>query len=170
MVRTKQTQHARHSPQDSNGSSNSSVSYDYRSSKHKQKNITGKQKAQMSRLTLIKRKSTGNSSSAKKPHRYRPGTRALMEIRRFQSTTSLLMRKLPFARVVREIALALSHGGIGWRWEVNAIRALQEAAEAYLVHLFEDTNLCCIHANRVTIMPKDMQLARRIRGHENMMY
>jgi histone H3-like centromeric protein A len=54
--------------------------------------------------------------------------------------------------------------GTGLRWQSQAIMALQEAAEAFMVHLFEDTNLCAIHAGRVTIMPKDMQLARRIRG------
>lgn len=55
--------------------------------------------------------------------------------------------------------------GVGLRWQSHAILALQEAAEAFLVHLFEDANLCAIHANRVTIMQKDIQLARRIRGH-----
>jgi histone H3 len=70
-----------------------------------------------------------------------------------------LIRKLPFQRLVREIAQ-----DTGLRFQSCAILALQEAAEAYLVGLFEDTNLCAIHAKRVTIMPKDMQLARRIRG------
>ncbi len=51
------------------------------------------------------------------------------------------------------------------RWQSHAIMALQEAAEAFLVHLFEDANLCAIHAKRVTVMQKDIQLARRIRGH-----
>jgi len=50
------------------------------------------------------------------------------------------------------------------RFQSAAIMALQEAAEAYLVGLFEDSNLCAIHAKRITIMPKDLQLARRIRG------
>lgn len=74
------------------------------------------------------------------------------------------MRKLPFARVVREIAVNFSADGEPMRWQSQAIQALQEAAEAYIVHLFEDTNLCAIHAKRVTIMQKDIQLARRIRG------
>jgi histone H3 len=82
------------------------------------------------------RKSAPTTGGVKKPHRYRPGTVALREIRKYQKSTELLIRKLPF----------------------------QEAAEAYLVGLFEDTNLCAIHAKRVTIMPKDIQLARRIRG------
>ncbi|KAL0262407.1 centromeric DNA-binding histone H3-like protein cse4 [Diplodia seriata] len=65
---------------------------------------------------------------------------------------------------VREIALNLVPDGEVLRWQSQAIQALQEAAEAFLVHLFEDTNLCAIHAKRVTIMQKDIQLARRIRG------
>ena len=97
----------------------------------------------------------------KRPMRYRPGTVALREIRRYQKTTELLIRKLPFRRLVREIAQDFK---MGLRFQPQAIGALQEAAEAYLVSLFEDTNLCAIHAKRVTIMPKDIQLARRIRG------
>ncbi|KAL1865290.1 hypothetical protein VTK73DRAFT_5403 [Phialemonium thermophilum] len=99
-----------------------------------------------------------------KKRRYRPGTVALREIRRYQSSTELLLLKLPFARLVREIALSVRPRDEGMRWQSQAIQALQEAAEAFLVHLFEDTNLCAIHAKRVTIMQKDLQLARRIRG------
>ena len=97
----------------------------------------------------------------KKPHRYRPGTVALREIRRFQKSTELLIRKLPFQRLVREIAQDFK---TDLRFQSSAVAALQEASEAYLVGLFEDTNLAAIHAKRVTIMPKDIQLARRIRG------
>ena len=97
----------------------------------------------------------------KKPHRYRPGTVALREIRKYQKTTELLIRKLPFSRLVREIAQDVK---TDLRFQAQAIGAIQEAAEAYLVGLLEDTNLCAIHARRVTIMPKDIQLARRIRG------
>ena len=97
----------------------------------------------------------------KKPMRYRPGTVALREIRRYQKTAELLIRKLPFNRLVREIAQDFK---TDLRFQAQAIGALQEAAEAYLVGLFEDTNLCGIHAKRVTIMPKDIQLARRIWG------
>lgn len=101
--------------------------------------------------------------------RYKPGTLALKEIRRYQKSTDFLLRKIPFTRLVREIAsdyvvgFSDSTGG-GLRWQSVALLALQEAAEAFLVHLFEDTNLCAIHAKRVTIMQKDIQLARRIRG------
>ena len=95
------------------------------------------------------------------PHRYRPGTVALREIRKYQKSTELLIRKLPFQRLVREIAQDFK---TDLRFQSSAVLALQEAAEAYLVGLFEDTNLAAIHAKRVTIMPKDIQLARRIRG------
>ncbi|MBZ3873685.1 histone H3, embryonic [Sciurus carolinensis] len=101
------------------------------------------------------RKSAPATGGVKKPHRYRPGTVALREIRRYQKSTELLIRKLPFQRLVREIAQD---------FRPALVMALQEASEAYLVGLFEDTNLCAIHAKRVTIMPKDIQLARRIRG------
>ncbi|XP_064085386.1 uncharacterized protein LOC135200707 [Macrobrachium nipponense] len=86
---------------------------------------------------------------------------ALREIRRYQKSTELLIRKLPFQRLVREIAQDFK---TDLRFQSSAVMALQEASEAYLVGLFEDTNLCAIHAKRVTIMPKDIQLARRIRG------
>ena len=109
------------------------------------------------------RKSAPIQGGIKKPHRYRPGTVALREIRKFQKSTDLLIRKLPFQRLVREISAEFKSD---LRFQSQAILALQEAAEAYLVGLFEDTNLCAIHAKRVTIMPKDMQLARRIRGEK----
>lgn len=106
-----------------------------------------------------------------KKRRYKPGTVALREIRKYQRSTDLLISKLPFARVVREVAddfieanYDSSASAVGLRWQSSAILALQEATEAYLVHLFEDANLCAIHAKRVTIMQRDIQLARRIRG------
>uniref|UniRef100_A0A3B3YT84 Core Histone H2A/H2B/H3 domain-containing protein n=1 Tax=Poecilia mexicana TaxID=48701 RepID=A0A3B3YT84_9TELE len=111
--------------------------------------------------TKAARKSAPSTGGVKKPHRYRPGTVALREIRRYQKSTELLIRKLPFQRLVREIAQDFK---TDLRFQSAAIGALQEASEAYLVGLFEDTNLCAIHAKRVTIMPKDIQLARRIRG------
>ena len=94
-----------------------------------------------------------------KPHRYRVGTAALKDIRHFQKSTALLIRKLPFQRLVREIAQDFK---TDLRFQSAAILCLQEAAKAYLVGLFEDTNLCAIHAKQVTIMPRDIQLARRI--------
>ncbi|XP_045862072.1 LOW QUALITY PROTEIN: histone H3-5-like [Meles meles] len=84
-------------------------------------------------------------SGVKKPHCYRPGTVALREIRRYQKSTELLIRKLPFQRLVREIAQDFK---TDLRFQSSAVMALQEACEAYLGGLFEDTNLCAIHAKR----------------------
>ena len=134
--------------------------------------------------TKAARKSAPATGGVKKPHRYRPGTVALREIRRYQKSTELLIRKLPFQRLVREIAqgmslvyfwlefsililLLLIDFKTDLRFQSSAIGALQEAAEAYLVGLFEDTNLAAIHAKRVTIQPKDIQLARRLRGERS---
>ncbi|PLW04877.1 hypothetical protein PCANC_13757 [Puccinia coronata f. sp. avenae] len=107
---------------------------------------------------------SGATAGVKKPHRYRPGTVALREIRRYQKSTELLIRKLPFQRLVREIAQDFK---TDLRFQSSAVMALQESAEAYLVGLFEDTNLAAIHAKRVTIQPKDIQLARRLRGERS---
>lgn len=111
--------------------------------------------------TKAARKSAPSAGGVKKPHRYRPGTVALREIRRYQKSTELLIRKLPFQRLVREIAQDFK---TDLRFQSSAVMALQESAEAYLVSLFEDTNLAAIHAKRVTIQPKDIALARRLRG------
>ena len=114
------------------------------------------------------RKAAANKGQKAK-HRYRPGTVALREIRRYQKSTELLIRKLPFQRLVREVALDVAfppRDREAYRFAPGAILALQEASEAYLVGLFEDTNLAAIHAKRVTIMPKDVQLARRLRGEK----
>ena len=112
--------------------------------------------------TKAARKSAPSTAGVKKPHRYRPGTVALREIRRYQKSTDLLIRKAPFQRLCRELTQKQSRGE--FRFQASAIGALQESSEAYNIGLFEDTNLCTIHAKRVTIMPKDIQLARRIRG------
>ncbi|KAI0261735.1 histone-fold-containing protein, partial [Gloeopeniophorella convolvens] len=100
------------------------------------------------------------TGGVKKPHRFRPGTVALREIRRYQKSTDLLIRKLPFQRLVREIAQDFK---TDLRFQSSAVLAMQEAAEAFLVSLFEDTNTAAIHAKRVTIQPKDLVLARRLR-------
>ncbi|RCI10998.1 hypothetical protein L249_8111 [Ophiocordyceps polyrhachis-furcata BCC 54312] len=106
----------------------------------------------------------GDPIPLRQKRRYRPGTIALREIRQFQSGTKLLLLKLPFMRLVREIGMNFRPRGKEFRWQSQAIQALQEATEAFMVHLFEDAQLCAIHAKRVTIMQKDIQLARRIRG------
>ena len=96
-----------------------------------------------------------------KRRRWRPGTQSLHEIRFYQKSCNLLICKLPFLRLVREL---FHNQKAGMRIQASAIYALQEASEAYLVYLFQDANLCVIHAKRVTIMLKDIQLAHRIHG------
>ncbi|KAK0535900.1 hypothetical protein OC834_001343 [Tilletia horrida] len=118
--------------------------------------------------TKAARKSAPAVGGVKKPHRYKPGTVALREIRRYQKSTDLLIRKMPFQRLVRDI-LGMNFGYTRpevphYRIQSSAISALQEATEAYLVSLFEDANHAAIHAKRVTVMPKDLALVRRIRG------
>ena len=101
-----------------------------------------------------------------KKRRYRPGTLALREIRKYQKTTDLLIRKAPFIKLVKEIL----HGKLGKteiRMQRIAVEALEEAAEYYLTNLFDDANLCALHAKRITLQPKDMQLALGIRGERN---
>lgn len=100
----------------------------------------------------------------KRPHRFRPGTVALREIRRFQKSSELLIKKRPFQRLVREITQDIK---ADIRFTSEAMLALQEATEAYMVRVFEDANLCAIHAKRVTIMIKDLRLSMRIRGELN---
>ncbi|KAJ7933211.1 histone H3 [Mycena leptocephala] len=103
----------------------------------------------------------GATGGVKKPHRFRPGTVVLRQIRKYQKSTELLIRKLPFQRLVREITQDFK---VDLRFQSSALQALQESAEAHLLSLFEDTNRAAIHAKRVTIQPKDMKLARLIRG------
>ena len=118
--------------------------------------------------TKAARKSAPATGGVKKPHRYRPGTVALREIRRYQKSTELLIPKLSFQRLVRQISSNIPTGEDGdkpmLRFQSAAIGALQEASESYLVGWFEDVNLLAIHAKRVTIQPKDLRLAMRIRG------
>lgn len=96
-----------------------------------------------------------------KPYKYRPGTVALREIRRYQHSTHLLVRRLPFQRLVRGLAQEFAYG---LRWQVSALDALQEAAESFLVTLFADSNRCALHANRITLVPKDILLACRLQS------
>ena len=112
-------------------------------------------------LASIDGAACAREQQTKKPYRYRPRKAALREIRKYQGSTEPLIRKIAFQRFVRELS---SDVMTDRRFQSSAMYALQEAAEAYLVGLFEDTNRCAIHCRRVTIMPKDIQLARRIRG------
>ncbi|RLV90073.1 histone H3-like centromeric protein CSE4 [Spathaspora sp. JA1] len=129
---------------------------------------TSSTSAAAARRTGLYRNEPGDVVTSRAPvrRRYRPGNKALREIRQFQKSTDLLIRKLPFARLVKEIAENSIGVDYGIRWQSHAIMALQEASEAFLIHLLEDTNLCAIHAKRVTIMQKDIQLARRLRGQD----
>ncbi|CAB9511300.1 Histone H3 [Seminavis robusta] len=111
--------------------------------------------------TKAARKTAPAAGGVRKKRRFRPGTVALREIRRYQRSTDLLIRRQPFQRLVREIAQDLKSD---LRFQGTALLALQEASEAYLIGVFEDSNLCAIHAKRVTVMTKDIQLAMRIRG------
>ena len=132
------------------------------------RNTGGKQPSAKSIKKAQAARKASSTGGVKKPHRYRPGTVALQEIRRYQKSTALLIRKLPFECLVREISQDFWKGTESSpRFTVDAILVLQEATVAYLIGLFEDMNLCAIHAKRVTICPKDMQLARRIRGEKN---
>ena len=108
-----------------------------------------------------KRKNKPATGGVKKPHCYRLGMVALREIRRYQKSMELLVRKLAMARLIREITQDFK---TDLRFQQAVTVALHEATEYYIMGLMEDTNLCAIHARRVTIIPKDMQLARRIRG------
>lgn len=148
-----ETSQNRNSPSTSNASTAEQAS-----SAPSRKTPGQKKPRKVTRKTQPKKKADG----IKKPHRFRSGTRALQEIRRYQRTTNTLISKLPFQRLVREVA---QNHRPDIRFQSAAIGALQEASEHYLTELFGDVNLCAIHAKRITIMPRDMQLARRLRGN-----
>eukprot|EP00804_Cyclotella_cryptica_P022278 CCRYP_018110-RB/>CCRYP_018110-RB protein AED:0.02 eAED:0.02 QI:0/-1/0/1/-1/0/1/0/148 len=124
--------------------------------------------------TKAARRMAPASGGVKKPHRYRPGTVALCEIRRYQKSTDLLIRKVPFQRLAREVLQDLNRPGsyphfTVEHFQATSLLAIQESVEAFSVGLFEDANFYAIHARRVTIMPKDMQLALQIRGDSELM-
>ena len=124
---------------------------------------TGGKAPRLHLATKAAREKARRMGGVKKPHRYSPGTVTFPEILKYQKSTKLLIRKAPFQRLVCEIAIVIKSD---LRMQSTALLALQEASEAYLIKLFEDTNECALHGKRVTILPKDMQLARRIRGEE----
>ena len=121
------------------------------------KNLVGR----ISTIRHASRKTAPAMGGLKKPRRFRPGTVAIREIKRYQKSTELLIKKMPFQKLVKQIALDYKSEV---RFQASAINALQEAAESYLIGVFQDTHLLAIHAKRVTIMAKDMILALRIRG------
>ena len=119
----------------------------------------------------VLRKGIVPTGGIKKPHRYRPGMVALREIRRYQRSTENLIKRTPFQKLIREISqeYRICPEGPGTPsvqvcFQSTAIAALQEAAENFIVGLFEDVNLLAIHARCVTIMPRDIHLALHIRG------
>jgi histone H3 len=110
---------------------------------------------------MLVTKKPKDAPDVKRPHRFKPGTVALREIRKFQKSTELLLRKKPFERLVRECA---GEWKDDLRFTKTAIAAFQEGTEAYMIQMFEDLNHCAIHARRVTIMPKDFHLRIRIKA------
>ena len=120
-----------------------------------------KVKAADAKMIKTIKKTAPADGGMKKKQRWRPGTVALREIKRYQKSTDMLLKRAPFQRFVRSICDGID-GQL--RFQSQALLALQEASESYLTGLFEDANLCAIHAARVTVMKKDMDLARRIRG------
>ena len=136
-------------------------------------------KAARKQLPLNYRKTNKNTNKrsysapatggVKKPHRYRPGTVAVREIRRYQKSTDLMIPKLPYQKLIKEITVdkcKQTKDGNDWRWQGVAILASQTAAEDYLTVQLEDANVCALHTKRCTVMPKDIQLVRRIKGEE----
>lgn len=135
----------------------------------RQRDVKGKapRKSNLSHAVKVRMKKIA-SATVKKPRRYRPGTVALREIRRYQKSTELLIKKAPFSRLVRQVACELrpsnndppssAASGCQYRFQASAIAALQQSAEDYLAQFFEKTNRCCIHRKCVTIQPKDMKL------------
>lgn len=111
------------------------------------------------------RKSTAIPSNmgVKKP-RFKTGTVALRDVRHYQKSVELLIRKLPFQRYVKSTVYAQK---ADMRFQGAAMAALHEAFEAYLVSLFEDAQLCAVHANRVTVMAKDINLVVKLRGNDD---
>lgn len=116
-----------------------------------------------SKVSKAKKKTAAAEGGIKsgKQRRFRPGTVAIREIKRYQKATTFMLSKAPFQRFIRAICEGID---AQLRFQSQALIALQEAAESYLTGLFEDANLCAIHASRVTVMKKDLELARRIRG------
>lgn len=117
------------------------------------------------RFTKNKKKNAPSEGGLKKARRFKPGTVALREVKRYQKSTELLLLRAPFQRFVKEICRGIDPD---IRFQSQALLALQESAESYLVGLFEDSNLCAQHANRITVMKKDLDLARRIRGERDL--
>merc|ERR1719400_2813711 len=126
---------------------------------------TKKSKESSNQPTTSTPKTKPSTSAPKAKRRFRPGTVALKEIRMYQKTTNLLIPKLSFSKLIREICGSFLPGSTQMRFKSSAVLALQESAEFYLSNLYEESMLCAIHAKRVTLMVADMKLAQRIRGN-----
>ncbi len=132
-----------------------------KASKKKMARTKLKQEKKPEKLTGVRKPRT----TTPKKRRYRPGTVALREIRKFQKSTNLLFPKAPFRRLVRELSQDYEISRIqSLRYQDSALTAIQEAAESFIISLFEDTNLLALHAKRTTLMPQDMRLAMRLRS------
>lgn len=140
--------------------SKAKASADAKKAKNKKASMSQSQKATQPSKSAAKG-SQSQKDGEKKKIRYKPGTVALREIKRYQKSIEMLLPKAPFQRLTKECFRDVDPD---IRISAQAQLALQEAAEAYLVGIFEDANLCSIHAKRVTVTKADMDLARRIRG------
>ncbi len=127
--------------------------------KHDDKTEEGEVVKVTSKVKKTSKKKKQVAVDGKKTHRFKPGTVALREIRRFQKAAGLLIRKQPFYRLAREISQDYS---TDIRFQQSALNILQIYIESKLINMFENANLVAIHAKRVTLMPKDLQLARRV--------
>ena len=133
---------------------------DARSERAPYRQRTSRKKHNGRNLFRTARRTAPVTGGVKRPHRYRPGTVALREIRKYQKSTDLLIRKMPFCRLVKEIMDGFLQKRL--RVQAAAMLALQEATEAYIVGVLADANLCCIHRKRVTINQHDIRLAIRL--------
>ena len=121
------------------------------------------------RLAYRRRKKPKKGGEIFKPRRYRPGTVALREIRRYQTSTDLLIPKLNFQRLIKEILHVECkelHLGHSKKIQSTAVLALQHAAEQYVTELFEKSQQAAIHGKRVTVVPQDLQLVLNFRGDD----
>jgi histone H3 len=123
------------------------------------KKLATKSSKSTEKKVLAKKAKT--TQSGEKKRRWHPGTKALREIRKLQKTGETIIARAPIRRLVGQISSDLKNG---LRWQSSAVDALHEATESYIVNLLADANLCAIHAHRVTCQPKDLSLARRLRG------
>ncbi|XP_049831928.1 histone H3-3-like isoform X1 [Schistocerca gregaria] len=117
-----------------------------------------------SRSSLLLQGSESSTRQVKRKRTTKPGYKALKEIRKYQRSTQLVIPKIPFVRLIKEILMTVSRETNVSRIERSAVEALQEAAEMVIVQLFEDGMLCAVHAKRVTLLSRDIHLVLRLTG------